>query len=182
MLPCTRNLQEQTIGCWLCQREKKKKKHFLTLKTDTFNTPNLPLECPLGRSQCGPALCWQPCVWVVLWARLLIWPQASLGWVQSHEQLLQLSTVSKLHDELNTRPFFYIVNHCFLNFDFPFFAFYQLVPIFFTYFLPPSGVTVEIFLYNDWHLITFLQLIISLFEGNEAKKRANGMPLGGKEA
>lgn len=74
-----------------------------------------------------------------------------------------------------------MVNHCFLNFDFPFFAFYQLVPIFFTYF-PPSGVTVEIFLYNDWHLITFLQLIISLFEGNEAKKRANGMPLGGKEA
>lgn len=94
----------------------------------------------------------------------------------------QLCTISKLHDEFNTRLFHYTVNHCFLNSDFPFFTFYQLVPIFFTYFLPPGRGSVEIFLYNDWHLITFLQLIISLFEGNEAKKRANEMPLGRKEA
>lgn len=50
-----------------------------------------------------------------------------------------------------------------------------------TYFLAPSEGTVDIFLYRHWHSITFLRLIISLFERNEEKNKCNEMPLGEKE-
>ena len=135
MLPCTRNLQEQTIGCWLCQG---KKKHFPTLKTDTFNTPNLPLECPLGRSRwvaqrCVGSPTFEWCYEQGCWSNHKLLCDGS----NLMSSCFQLCTVSKLHDEFNTRLFLYTANHCFLNFDFPFFAFYQLVPIFFDL-LPPS--------------------------------------------